>query len=178
MDILLTYIASIVNSKIPLAIFGLLLDIIGAYMLAKSILHRTIRDINRESTSTWGSNPAFKRAISKETRSVVLSRNGFTCRMCGIGAGEPHPDDGGRKARLHIGHIVDKQQGGSDDPSNLRALCSMCNEGAANITPDPPTAMKLLAQIRKAKGNDQVQVLKWLVDKYPNEAKGMVENNQ
>lgn len=63
--------------------------------------------------------PAFERGISKETRAFVLDRNGFTCQMCGAVAGEPHPSDPARKTRLHIGHIVDKSMGGSDDPSNL-----------------------------------------------------------
>ncbi|MAN64389.1 MAG: HNH endonuclease [Parvibaculum sp.] len=111
--------------------------------------------------------PSFERAISKETRAIVLDRNGFTCQMCGAVAGEPHPYDPSRKTRLHIGHIIDKSQGGSDDPSNLRALCSVCNEGAANITTERPTSQKLLAQIRRAPGSDQVEVLKWLVGKYP-----------
>src|SRR5580658_4514256 len=66
--------------------------------------------------------PAFERGISKELRALVLDRNGFTCQMCGIAAGEPHPDDGGRKARLHIGHIIDKSMGGKDEASNLRAI--------------------------------------------------------
>ena len=57
--------------------------------------------------------PAFARSISKETRALVLDRNGFTCQMCGAVAGEPHPDGSGRKTRLHIGHIVDKSLGGS-----------------------------------------------------------------
>ena len=47
--------------------------------------------------------PAFERAISKETRAFVLDRNGFTCQMCGAVAGEPHPYDPSRKTRLHIG---------------------------------------------------------------------------
>lgn len=115
--------------------------------------------------------PAFERGISKETRAVVLDRNGFTCQMCGAVAGEPHPYDPTRKTRLHIGHIIDKSQGGSDDPSNLRALCSVCNEGAANITMERPTSQKLLAQIRRAPGSDQVEVLEWLVRKYPKQAK-------
>ena len=71
---------------------------------------------------------AFERSISKETRAFVLDRNGFTCQMCGAVAGEPHPYDPSRNTRLHIGHIVDKSQGGTDHPSNLRALCSICNE--------------------------------------------------
>ena len=52
--------------------------------------------------------PAFARAISKETRAFVLDRNGFTCQMCGAVAGEPHPYDTTRKTRLHIGHVIDK----------------------------------------------------------------------
>lgn len=106
--------------------------------------------------------PAFERAIYKETRAHVLDRNGFTCQMCGAVAGEPHPYDPTRKTRLHIGHIKDKSQGGTDDPSNLRALCSVCNEGASNLTLDRPTAQKLLIQIRRARGIDQEEVLKWL----------------
>jgi len=66
--------------------------------------------------------PAFERAISKETRAFVLDRNGFTCQMCGAVAGEPHPYDTTRKTRLHLGHIIDKSMGGTDDPSNLRAI--------------------------------------------------------
>lgn len=114
--------------------------------------------------------PAFERGISKETRAIVLDRNGFTCQMCGAGAGEPHPFDPSRKTRLHLGHIIDKTMGGSDDPSNLRAVCSVCNEGASNITPDRPTVMKLKAQVRKARGDDQLELLKFLVVKYPVQA--------
>lgn len=115
--------------------------------------------------------PAFERAISKETRAFVLDRNGFTCQMCGAVAGEPHPYDTGRKTRLHIGHIVDKFQGGTDDHANLRAICSVCNEGASNLTLERPSSLKLLAQVRRAKGGDQVELLKWLVQKYPKQAK-------
>jgi hypothetical protein len=110
--------------------------------------------------------PAFERGISKETRALVLDRNGFTCQMCGVAAGEVHPYDPGRKTRLHIGHIVDKSHGGSDDLSNLRALCSVCNEGAANITLERPSLVKLMTQIRRARREDQKAVLKWLSEKY------------
>jgi hypothetical protein len=111
--------------------------------------------------------PAFERAISKETRALVLDRNGFTCQQCGAVAGEPHPYDTSRKTRLQIGHVIDKSQGGSDDPSNLRALCSVCNEGAANLTLDRPSLTKLLVQIRRATAADQREVLKWLRTKFP-----------
>ncbi|MCH7945464.1 MAG: HNH endonuclease [Armatimonadetes bacterium] len=112
-------------------------------------------------------NPAFERSISKEIRAYVLDRNGFTCQMCGAVAGEPHPYDSNRKTRLHIGHIVDKSLGGTNDATNLRALCSVCNEGAANLTLDRPSARRLLVQIRRANLADQRAVLDWLVSKFP-----------
>ncbi len=110
--------------------------------------------------------PAFERAISKELRALVLDRNGFTCQMCGAGAGEPHPTDPSRTTRLHIGHIVDKSMGGTDEYSNLRALCSVCNEGASNLTNERPGAIKLLSQIRRANIADQKVVLEFLVRKF------------
>lgn len=113
--------------------------------------------------------PAFERALSKETRAYVLDRNGFTCQMCGAVAGQPHPYDPTRSTRLHIGHITDKSKGGIDEPSNLRAICSVCNEGAQNATLIRPDLKQLLIQIRRATSADQLEVLKWLVSKFPKE---------
>ena len=114
--------------------------------------------------------PAFERGISKETRAFVLDRNGFTCQMCGAAAGEPHPYDEGRKTRLHLGHIIDKSMGGLDEPANLRAICSVCNEGASNLTLARPQSIKLLAQVRRAPTGDQLDLLKWIVEKFPKQA--------
>jgi hypothetical protein len=111
--------------------------------------------------------PAFERSISKELRALVLDRNGFTCQMCGAVAGEPHPYDPSRKTRLHLGHVIDKTQGGKDEAANLRALCSVCNEGASNLTLDRPSISKLLIQLRRAKQEDQLAALDWLKSKYP-----------
>jgi len=115
--------------------------------------------------------PAFGREISKETRAFVLDRNGFTCQMCGAVAGEPHPYDSTKMTRLHIGHIIDKSMGGTDDPSNLRAICSVCNEGASNITLTRPDLQKLFIQVRRATNGDQLEVLKWLIQKFPQQTK-------
>ena len=125
--------------------------------------------------------PAFERGISKEVRAFVLDRNGFTCQMCGVAAGEPHPYDDERKTRLHIGHIIDKSMGGSDEPGNLRAISSLCNEGAANLTLNRPIALDLLPQIRRAPTSDQLDVLKWIVEKFPKQTEGLskkLKNNQ
>ena len=114
--------------------------------------------------------PAFERAISKETRAYVLDRNGFTCQMCGAVAGEPHPYDPTRKTRLHLGHVIDKSMGGTDDPSNLRAICSVCNEGASNATLTRPDLQKLFIQVRRATSQDQLELLQWLIKKFPKQA--------
>ena len=110
--------------------------------------------------------PAFARGVSKEARAFVLDRNGFTCQMCGAVAGEAHPFDATRKTRLHIGHVIDKSMGGSDEAGNLKAICSVCNEGAANITLQRPYLNKLLVQVRRATAADQRELLNWLKTKF------------
>ncbi len=119
--------------------------------------------------------PAFERGISKETRAYVLDRNGFTCQMCGAAAGEPHPYDNGRKTRLHIGHIIDKSMGGTDEPNNLSAICSVCNEGASNLTLNRPDTIKLIAQVRRAPAKDQLDVLNWLIQKFPKQTEEILK---
>jgi hypothetical protein len=107
----------------------------------------------------------FARGISRKLRAEVLDRNGFTCQMCGVAAGEIDPNTG-RKVRLHLGHIKDKSLGGKDELSNLRALCSTCNQGAKNITAEKPTAIWLLSQVRRAGQDDQIAVFEWLKRKF------------
>lgn len=94
--------------------------------------------------------------------------------MCGAVAGEPHPYDPTRKTRLHIGHIIDKSMGGTDDPINLRAICSGCNEGASNATPTRPDLLKLLTQVRRATTKDQLSAMEWLIKKFPQQAKDLL----
>ena len=94
--------------------------------------------------------------------------------MCGAVAGEPHPYDPTRKTRLHIGHIIDKSMGGTDDPINLRAICSVCNEGASNATPTRPDLLKLLTQVRRATTKDQLSAMEWLIKKFPQQAKDLL----
>ncbi|MFA4817620.1 MAG: HNH endonuclease [Parcubacteria group bacterium] len=91
--------------------------------------------------------PAFARSISKETRAIVLERNGFTCQSCGLAAGDLDPFHKGRTIRLAMGHVVDKSKGGSDTPSNLKATCTNCNEGLQNAALPKPDTIQLLAQI-------------------------------
>ncbi len=59
---------------------------------------------------TYSESPGFSRSISAKLRAEVLDRNGFTCQMCGLTPGDIDPATG-RKVRLHIGHVVDKELG-------------------------------------------------------------------
>ncbi len=115
-----------------------------------------------------------ERAISKETRAYVIDRDGSTCQMCGIAAAEIHPVDG-RPAKMQLGHILDKSKGGSDEADNLRLLCSVCNEGASNLTLIRPDSISLLIQTRRAPNKVQLEVMEWLVKKFPAQAKTLIE---
>jgi hypothetical protein len=107
----------------------------------------------------------FVRGISQKLRAEVLDRDGSTCQMCGLAAGEVDPSTG-RKVRLHLGHILDKSLGGKDEASNLRTLCSTCNQGAKNVTTEKPSAIWLLSQVRRANLDDQRAVQEWLNKKF------------
>ncbi len=56
--------------------------------------------------------------ISGTIRYEVLKQAKFRCELCGISAED--------KA-LEVDHIVPRNKGGSDDPSNFQALCYSCN---------------------------------------------------
>lgn len=109
--------------------------------------------------------PIISKTISAKLRAQVLDRNGFTCQMCGLTPGDTDPATG-RKVRLHLGHIKDKSLGGKDELSNLRALCSSCNQGAKNVTSEKPGKVWLLSQIRRAGMDEQKAVLDWLRTKF------------
>lgn len=110
--------------------------------------------------------PVLPRSISAETRAYILERNGYTCQMCGVAAGDPDPLGTERTIRLTIGHIVDKSKGGTDDHANLRAICEACNQGLQNSSPMKPDRIQLLKDIRRAREDDQEAVLKWLQEKF------------
>ena len=131
--------------------------------------HRDANDLQPGQYRLAGEPPSekpvrFARAISSRVRAQVLHRNGFTCQMCGVAAGDV--DANGRKAVLHVGHIKPKAEGGSDEPINLRALCSVCNQGAKNIVPEPESRLWLLSAVRRAGREDQRAVLRWLQEKF------------
>jgi HNH endonuclease len=107
----------------------------------------------------------IERGISAKLRAQVFDRNGFTCQMCGLTPGDIDPYTR-RKVRLHVGHIVDKNIGGKEELSNLRTLCSTCNQGAKNITAEKPSTVWLLSQIRRSGIAEQRAAYDWLKRKF------------
>lgn len=65
--------------------------------------------------------------ISGSDRYEVLKRAGGRCELCGVSLDE---------RRLDVDHIIPRSLGGGDDPSNLQALCWLCNtnKGARDTT--------------------------------------------
>ena len=108
----------------------------------------------------------FSRPISAALRAQVLERDGYTCQMCGAGAGDPDPVDPIRTVRLHIGHIIDRAHGGPSTLNNLRVLCSTCNQGAKDLVQEPPSWTWLLGRVRVASVEDQRKLLEWLRRKF------------
>ena len=109
---------------------------------------------------------SFSKPISARLRAEVLDRNGFTCQSCGAGIRDADPDNPNRTVRLHVGHIMDRSHGGKDTLSNLRALCSSCNQGAKNLVSEPPRWTWLLGQLRRASSDDQKKAYEWLRNKF------------
>ena len=71
--------------------------------------------------------PAVRAPISLALRNRIYARDRFTCQKCGAKKGE-------RGVQLVIDHKKPVKRGGTNDPSNLQTLCSLCNskKGAKN----------------------------------------------
>jgi hypothetical protein len=93
-----------------------------------------------------------------QLRNEILERNGYTCQLCGAGAGDPDPFNPSRKLRLHVDHILPVSHGGTLDRDNLRVLCSACNLGRGNIQMASESARNLLARIRRCSRSVQKEV--------------------
>lgn len=140
----------------------------------------SIKRIEAMIGSTWANELnhlriTFKPNVAESLRRSESVWRELYCCQCGAAPGESDEYHPQRSVRMTIGYILDLSQGGRDDPSNLKAICSVCNEGAANLTPDRPSAIKLLSQLRRAKASDQIAVLQWLINKFPLQSKSALD---
>lgn len=120
----------------------------------------------------------FSSEIPQDLRSLALSQAEFACVKCGAVSGEPDPYETDKQIRLRISCIIEPQDGGANDISNLQAICSICNEGAQNISPKRPDWVDLLVLIRRAPALHQVQALNWLIKKFPKQAGAAIEDQK
>jgi 5-methylcytosine-specific restriction endonuclease McrA len=109
--------------------------------------------------------PRTAHKVDKQLRVRVLERDGATCQLCGRTSGDSDPLDPSRTVRLHVDHI---DPDGPAEEWNLRALCSVCNEGRANLSL-PRSSINLLVAVRRAPRKEQRRVFLWLRDKFPDD---------
>lgn len=108
---------------------------------------------------------ASPRRIPSDQRMRILRRDGYTCQVCGLGAGEISPLTG-KTVRLHIDHIKPISAGGDNSDDNLRVLCSDCNQGRSNLYHPDDVTINAMALIRKLPRNIQKEVYEFLKNKF------------
>lgn len=70
--------------------------------------------------------PRTRKTLSAKTRLHILQRDHFRCTNCGS---TPALDP---RVYLEVDHYDPVSKGGSDDESNLKTLCRLCNRGKGN----------------------------------------------
>ena len=101
--------------------------------------------------------------IKQRERKSVLKRHDFTCQTCGATGAEV----GGREL-MRVGYLARNEESLKNSTLDLKTLCPDCDDrfAKANLLPRM-NAQELLVQLRRATVADQVEVLKWLLKKYP-----------
>jgi ATP adenylyltransferase len=74
--------------------------------------------LERRGLAPWQHRRRASGYVPGSLRYDVIRRSGGRCEACGVAAEE---------RALEVDHIVPRNKGGSDDPSNLQALCYKCN---------------------------------------------------
>src|SRR5438093_870916 len=78
--------------------------------------------LEQRGLSVWDYRLLETEPVPERLRYQVLKRD-RACVLCGVG-----PAD----ARLEVDHIVPRSKGGSNELTNLQALCDVCNRGKSN----------------------------------------------
>jgi hypothetical protein len=109
----------------------------------------------------------FANNISDADRRRVLERDGRRCVVCGVGAGEPYPEEPQSPAALTIGHRIPLALGGnSKDISNLQTECARCNEPVRNALRPPEALESLRPDVTSLGRADASRLLSWMVSGY------------
>jgi len=62
----------------------------------------------------------LRKGISLKKRYEIMKRDNFRCVLCGQDA---------KEVKLVIDHIVPVTRGGTNEVTNLRTTCNVCNHG-------------------------------------------------
>jgi len=86
-----------------------------------------LNSISTHGATTNPSAPAVRAPISRALRNQIYARDRYTCQKCGAKKGD-------LGVQLVIDHKKPVKRGGTNHPSNLQTLCSLCNskKGAKN----------------------------------------------
>jgi hypothetical protein len=123
--------------------------------------------LERVGAPIWlGKSKHGKKGVSDKTRRGVFQRDGHRCLLCGIGAGEPYPDQPNRRARLTLGHFIADSLSGPNDPVNLRTECSRCNEPVKEEAQRSESGSELWPKIRSLRRIDKKRLLRWIGNGY------------
>lgn len=109
-----------------------------------------------------GYKPPRRTGVNAATRRAVFEQHGRHCMVCGVDFGTEYPDRPGVVARPTIGHWLPKERGGTDDISNLRPECHLCNETGRNLTASPVDAELLKRRMKELPRAEKQQLLEWL----------------
>jgi hypothetical protein len=69
-----------------------------------------------------------RQPLKPSLRWAILKRDNFQCTLCGQRA----TSKSRTRINLEVDHIIPVSQGGTNDPKNLRTLCTACNQGRGN----------------------------------------------
>lgn len=98
-----------------------------------------------------------------ERELTILQRDNFTCQTCGATGAEV-----GGLELMRVGYLARNDENVKNSTLDLKTLCPDCDEGFATAKLLPRmNAQELLTQVRRATVADQLEVLKWLLKKYP-----------
>ncbi len=117
----------------------------------------------------------FSDKVPRRLRHHIAKRTDLVCKSCGRSQGDSDPTTPGRRLRLYIRPVVDSEKWVGAPSRNTEAVCLACREGFEQLAIDRPTARKLKMEVRRAGGEDQVEVLRWLVQKYPDHARRYIK---
>ncbi|WP_406268382.1 HNH endonuclease [Streptomyces sp. NBC_00191] len=122
--------------------------------------------LTKKGLRAWLGERADSATISAADRHQVFARDGYRCKICGVGDGESYPDYPGKKASLTVGHRIPQNRGGRSGRrgslDNLRTECKLCNEAVRDRLRDPETFEEAKSDVKNLGKPDKRVLLEWI----------------